>query len=189
MKSKSLRSINSTIRDIYDRRALQYAKENKKNNQQNDNAYIVFKLQNEKFGIPLDHCQRVLDHQKIASVPFTTPYIKGVLHYHGHLIATIDLLQFFGYSATEIFPDQSVIVVKDRHAIFCLLVDQVLGLDKYVENELGLSLSEVSDKNKKYITGIHHGSVAIINTAIIIDELLVSQKIGSTKLEDCHEKK
>ena len=174
MKSRSSRTMNSNIRDIYDRRALQYAKKNKKNDQRDVHSYIVFKLQNEQFGISLSDCQRVLNNQKISPVPFTASYIKGILHYHGHLIATIDLLKLLGYSSTNISPDQSVIVVKDRRAIFCLLVDQVVGPDKYSEKELGIPLSEASAENKKYITGIHHGKVAIIDTAIIIDELLIS---------------
>ncbi|GEM_PF-2969263 len=178
IKHKTLQAINADLRNIYDRRALQYAKENKENNKQNNYSYILFKLQNEQFGISLTDCLRVIDHQIIAPVPFTVPYVKGVLHYSGHLIATIDLLQFFGYAETHILPDQSVIIVKDRRAIFCLLVDQVIGLDKYSERELGAPLPEEFAKNKKYIAGIHHGSTAIINTEIIIDELLAAHDEG-----------
>lgn|SRR3990167_1380608 len=174
IKHKTFQAINADLRNIYDRRALQYAKENKENNKQNDHSYILFKLQNEQFGISLTDCQRVLDHQIIEPVPFTQPYIKGVLHYSGHLIATVDLLQFFEYAETRILPDQSVIIVKDRRAIFCLLVDQIIGLDQYSEKELGMPLSEEFAKNKKYISGIHHGSTAIINAEIIIDKLLAA---------------
>src|SRR3989338_578111 len=111
IKHKTFQAINADLRNIYDRRALQYAKENKGNNKQNDHSYILFKLQNEYFGISLTDCLRVIDDQIIAPIPFTAPYVKGVLHYSGHLIATIDLLQFFGYAETHILPDQSVIIV------------------------------------------------------------------------------
>src|SRR3990167_3355623 len=109
IKHKTFQAINADLRNIYDLRPLQYAKENKKNNKQNDHSYILFKLQNEQFGISLTDCQRVLEKQIIEAVPFTHPYIKCVVHYRGHLIATVDLLQFFEYTKTHFLPDQSVI--------------------------------------------------------------------------------
>ncbi len=71
----------------------------------------MFELQNESFGISLKDCQRILSHQKITPVPFTTSFVKGVLHYRGNLLPTIDLLQFFGYSTTPTFLDQHIIVI------------------------------------------------------------------------------
>lgn len=174
MKSESAYHIH--IQHVFDQRALQYAKENKKYNEQNKQSYIVFKIQNEHFGISHSNCQRVLNNQKITSIPFSQSYIKGVVHYHGKLIAAIDLLTFFGYAETILSSNQSVIVVKEGDIQFCILADEIVGLEKYAENELVGSLSSEFSVNKKYILGIQHGNVAIINAKEIMDELIMSEK-------------
>lgn len=189
MKSESARNINDDIQHVFDQRALQYAKENSKNNKQHNQSYILFKLQNEHFGISLYDCHRVLNRQKITSIPFAPSYIKGVLHYCGRLIATIDLLEFFGYAETTIFPDQSVIVIQDGNTQFCILADQIIGLGKYSEKELSSTLSDEFTKNKKYILGIQNGSVAIINTKVVIDELIISKKTMEKKSGVDYERK
>lgn len=175
MKSELVCNKTDKIKTIFDQRALQYAKENKKNNKHHDQSYILFKLKNECFGVSIHDCQRVLTYQKVTPIPFSKSYIKGILHYYGRLISTVDLLHFFGYAETIISPDQPVIVIKNNNVLFAILADQIMGINHYSENELSSALSDEFTKNKKYVLGIQNGNIAIINTEIIKNELISSQ--------------
>lgn len=57
---------------------------------------IIFKLAGEEYGLSIDQIKEVVLTPRVARMPQTPPYIKGVANIRGSIIAIMDLEQKFG---------------------------------------------------------------------------------------------
>lgn len=57
---------------------------------------IIFKLAGEEYGLSIDQIKEVVLTPRIARMPQTPAYIKGVTNIRGNIIAIMDLEQKFG---------------------------------------------------------------------------------------------
>jgi purine-binding chemotaxis protein CheW len=57
---------------------------------------IIFKLAGEEYGLSIDQIKEVVLTPRIARMPQTPSYIKGVTNIRGNIIAIMDLEQKFG---------------------------------------------------------------------------------------------
>lgn len=57
---------------------------------------VVFRLGEESYGLPIDQIKEVVLTPKVARMPQTPPYIKGLSNIRGTIIAIMDLEQKFG---------------------------------------------------------------------------------------------
>jgi len=57
---------------------------------------IIFKLAGEEYGLSIDQIKEVVLTPRIAKMPQTAPYIKGVANIRGSIIAIMDLEEKFG---------------------------------------------------------------------------------------------
>lgn len=62
---------------------------------------IVFRLGNESYGLSIDQIKEVVLTPKVARMPQTPDYIKGLSNIRGTIIAIMDLEQKFGIQKTE----------------------------------------------------------------------------------------
>lgn len=63
---------------------------------------IIFKLGDEEYGLPIEQIKEVVLTPRIAKMPQTAAYIKGVANIRGNIIAIMDLAQKFGLSQAEV---------------------------------------------------------------------------------------
>ena len=63
---------------------------------------IIFRLGNEEHGIRIDQVKEVTVTPKIARMPKTPPFIKGVSNIRGDIIAIMDLEERFNISTSTI---------------------------------------------------------------------------------------
>jgi len=59
---------------------------------------IIFKLGTEEYSLSIDQIKEVVLTPRIARMPHTPPYIKGVANIRGNIIAILDLEEKFGIS-------------------------------------------------------------------------------------------
>jgi purine-binding chemotaxis protein CheW len=79
------------------------------------NAYLTFALGEEKFAIPVDHVQEVVEFGQVTKVPGAPPYMMGVINLRGRVLPLLDTKQKLGLPATE-RTQKSRIMVLDIHA-------------------------------------------------------------------------
>lgn len=101
---------------------------------------IIFKLGGEEYGLSIDQIKEVVLTPRIAKMPQTPPYIKGVANIRGNIIAIMDLEQKFGL-ATDTGMDET------ENANYTLVVEseqfKVGVLVKEVPNTLTVNVSEI----------------------------------------------
>ena len=57
---------------------------------------IVFRLQNEEYGVPIDYVGSIERMLEITRIPNTPKFIKGVINLRGIVTPVIDLRERFG---------------------------------------------------------------------------------------------
>lgn len=81
-----------------------------------DVKVIVFQLQHEEYGIPVQQVRSIEKIQHITRVPRTAPYIKGVINLRGVVTPIIDLRKRFGLEEF-LDPDSSRIIIVSKDDI------------------------------------------------------------------------
>ncbi len=125
-----------TIDDV--KREAENQQEKKKHSERMQ--LIIFKLADEEYGLSIEQIKEVVLTPRIAKMPQTPPYIKGVANIRGNIIAIMDLEQKFGLNALSETKD-------DRPANYTLVVEsdrfKVGVLVKEVPNTLTVTVADL----------------------------------------------
>lgn len=84
---------------------------------------LICRLAQATVAINIRHVQEIQPMTPCTPLPFSAPYIKGVVPIRGRLIPVMDLHTRFGWpTATE--SEQRLVVLKDGEADFAIIVDE-----------------------------------------------------------------
>jgi purine-binding chemotaxis protein CheW len=88
-------------------------------------SFVVFRLDGERFALPLDQVEIALRMVSFTPVPDAPPWVIGVIDLHGRVIPVTDLRQRLGRPAKEPRLDDRLLVVSLPDRTFALVVDEV----------------------------------------------------------------
>lgn len=74
--------------------------------------YLTFQLAGQDYGVPILSVQEIKGWDKPTRLPYSPPYVQGVINLRGAVVPIIDLRLRFGLGETEYSPTTVVIVVK-----------------------------------------------------------------------------
>ncbi len=132
-----------------------------------DSKYVIFRLNNEFYGIPIEKVTSIVTIQKSTRIPNSPDYLKGVINLRGEVIPLIDLRQKLNMPIKEIDNNSRIIIVFEEDIVAGLIVDsssEVIEIDKDCIDNIPPSND---NDNLVYISGI--GKVD--NRLIILLEL------------------
>lgn len=105
---------------------------------------IIFKLAGEEYGLSIDQIKEVVLTPRVAKMPQTPPYIKGVANIRGNIIAIMDLEQKFGLGeGLDIDGHNYTLVVENE-------VFKIGVLVKNVPNTLTIEVDDI-DKASTFV--------------------------------------
>lgn len=119
-----------------------------------ENKYVIFKLEQEYYGLPIDSVISIEKKGQTTRVPNAPEYIIGVTNLRGEVFPIIDLRKKLGMEAKELDRNSRVIVVSQEEIVIGLIVDtssEVLEIDK--EN-IDKSPTNENDEFIDYVKGI-----------------------------------
>jgi purine-binding chemotaxis protein CheW len=100
---------------------------------------IIFKLGTEEYGLSIDQIKEVVLTPRIAKMPQTPDYIKGVANIRGNIIAIMDLEQKFGLNSSNTndynHSNYTLVVESDQFKVGILV--------KEVPNTLSISVNDI----------------------------------------------
>jgi len=87
--------------------------------------YVLFKIAEETYAVPISHTQEVLRFKEAKRIPHAPPHVLGVINLRGHIIPVIGLRQKF--SLPEATPDEEtrIIVVSFEGRLTGVVCDSV----------------------------------------------------------------
>jgi purine-binding chemotaxis protein CheW len=122
---------------------------------------IVFKLAGEEYAMLIDQIKEVVLTPKIAKVPLTPKYIKGVANIRGNILAIIDLVERFSLETSIAAESQPTpmftLVVESSEYKMGILVKDVPNTLSVYEADIDVSPSIINDNSgidANYINGI-----------------------------------
>lgn len=115
--------------------------------------YVVFKLENEEYGLDIHKVISIERMKTISRVPKTPAYIKGVINLRGEIIPIMDLRARFNITGTEETEETRIIIIKIEDASLGVIVDAVVEVLELPEEAIENVASFSNDISMEYIQG------------------------------------
>lgn len=125
---------------------------------------IGFRLGELRAVTPLIEAAEILSQSDLTRVPGVVPWVRGVANMRGNLLPVMDLQGFLGAGLTRA-TKQSRVLVTDHAGIYVgLLVDEVLGLKHFQEDERLARTPLMSDAMNPFLAGafVHQGQTWVV---------------------------
>ena len=107
-----------------------------KNNELQDNSYIVFSLNSNKYAIDIQNIIEVINLPQII-MPLTPPFgIAGMIEYNGIMIKTVDICPFLGLPTKEFSVNNQLIIVVFNGNFFAIHTEDIENIVKIKQEEL-----------------------------------------------------
>jgi purine-binding chemotaxis protein CheW len=133
------------------------------------NAYLTFGLGEEKFAIPVDHVQEVVELGQVTKVPNAPHYMIGIINLRGRILPLLDTKLKLGLPATEKSKKSRIMVLEiptseDKSLHIGAMVDVAREVVEISARDIQ-NAPEVEDlKSSAPIIGIvnNHGDITMI---------------------------
>lgn len=135
-----------------------------------DNRYVVFKLNQEYYGLPIEKVIAIEKIGEITRIPNAPDYIKGVINLRGEVIPVVNLKRKLNIGDNELNMNSRIIVVNEDEMVVGLVVDfssEVLEIDR---EDIDKPPETKDNQLIEYISGIGKTSDRLI---IILDLLKI----------------
>ena len=101
---------------------------------------IAFRVANTRLVVPLGEVLEILEFPELTLVPMTRPWVRGMANIRGSLLPVIDLNGYLSGAETKSTNRTRVLVIDYNDVFTGLVVDEVLGIkhfmnDEFVSNE------------------------------------------------------
>jgi twitching motility protein PilI len=114
---------------------------------------IGFRIGDFSFVAPLGEVAELLRYPELSRVPGTKQWVRGIANVRGNLLPVMDLKGYLLQEASTLTGNSRVLVVNHEGVYSGLLVDEVLGLKHFLDEERRKSIPEVNDFIKTYLSG------------------------------------
>lgn len=135
-----------------------------------DNRYVVFKLNQEYYGLPIEKVISIEKIGEITRIPNAPDYIKGVINLRGEVIPVVNLKRKLNIGDNELNMNSRIIVVNEDEMVVGLIVDfssEVLEIDR---EDIDKPPETKDNQLIEYISGIGKTSDRLI---ILLDLLKI----------------
>ncbi len=133
---------------------------------------VGFRLGNLQLVAAVDEVKEILPLPRITSVPGAQRWVKGVANIRGTLLPVMDLQGFVQDSVTLPGRRSRILVVRHKGISAGLLVDEVLGLKHFYEEEYGSDGGEGESAYARYLRGVYRQdgeSWPVFSMAALVD--------------------
>lgn len=90
-----------------------------------EDKFLTFFLDEEEYGIEIQHVTEIIGIQKITDMPDMPPYVKGVINLRGKVIPVMDVRLRFGLAERPYDDRTCIVVININNHSVGLIVDRV----------------------------------------------------------------
>lgn len=92
---------------------------------ESDQQLVIFKLDNEYYGIEISRVQEVIKCKTITPLPKTPKFLRGIINLRSKIISVLDVRNLFNISPAGETKQSRIIVVSINNMTVGLVVDSV----------------------------------------------------------------
>ena len=97
---------------------------------------VVFEIGGQRLVAPMGQVSEVLSMPEYTSLPLVKPWMLGIANIRGRLLPLTDLSRFLQVPSRLTQMSQRKVIVIDHDNVFSgLLVDQVLGIEQFTQDQ------------------------------------------------------
>lgn len=114
---------------------------------------IAFRLGSNALLAPMEQVVEILDVPALSNVPLTRPWVRGIANVRGNLLPVIDMNGYLRNEVARVTDKSRVLVVNHEGIYSGLIVDEVMGLKHFLEEEYTEDETGVDALLQPYIGG------------------------------------
>ena len=141
--------------------------------------YIVFKLNEQLYGISIKNVQIIEKMKPIMRVPKVPTCIKGVMNLRGEIIPVVSLREQFKLEAKDYTDKTRIIIVKLEETMVGLIVDEVKEVVEIESTQVEVVQNVQGKMKTSHILGVgklEENIVTLLNLTNIIDEAFSTEE-------------
>lgn len=139
-----------------------------------DVQYIVIKLGEESYGIPISAVDNIVRMQRITRVPKAQSYYNGVINLRGEIVPVMSIRRRFALADDELTGKSRIIIVKlkDQSSIG-LIVDEVREVVNLDASTIEKPSFKLSEEKAAFLAGIGKngdGLISLLDINSVVSE-------------------
>jgi len=136
--------------------------------------WVIFRLENESYGINVMQVQEVLRYTEVAPVPGAPPYVLGIINLRGNVVTVIDTRLRFALETAETTDQTRIVIIEAENQVVGILVDAVAEVVYLRQSEIETTPNVGNEESAKFIQGVCHKNDELL---ILVDlEKLMSDE-------------
>jgi len=114
---------------------------------------VGFKIGDTLMVAQLDQIKEILTRATISRIPGAKEWVKGVSNIRGNLLPILDLSGFLSGRLSKMTKQSRILVIQHKGISAGLIVDEVLGMRHFLEEEFSEDVSSADAIYHKLLTG------------------------------------
>lgn len=114
---------------------------------------VGFRLDDRGWVVPLDQVKEILTKVNISHIPGAKEWVRGVANVRGNLLPILDLKGFLLGKTTKMSRQSRILVMQHKGVVAGLLVEEVMGMRHFLEEEFSTDTSELDVPFKQMLIG------------------------------------
>mgnify|MGYP006280291311 CR=1 FL=1 len=126
-----------------------------KENTSSTNQYVVFLIKGQEFGVDITQSKEIINETKLTSIPNAPDFVEGVTDLRGEIVPIIDLNKRLKMDGNELNQEENkVIIVEFDNTLVGMEVEDVKGIIRLNDENIGKAPKITQGINKEYISGV-----------------------------------
>jgi purine-binding chemotaxis protein CheW len=92
--------------------------------------YAIFRIDRQRYALPLDHVIRALRMVAFTPIPDAPKSVSGMIHMAGQMVPVIDLRRLFGQKGKPPELQDFLLIVQTQDQTAAVIVDEVLNIQE-----------------------------------------------------------
>jgi len=142
----------------------------------NIHQFVIFKLEEEEYGVDILKVKTIEKMTRIARVPKTAHYVEGVINLRGEVVPIIDLRKKFNLPKSVETDNTRIIIVSIEDITVGLIVDsasEVIEIPKEFIEEAPELVGNIDQSNISSIGKVNERIIILLNIERILSTVIV----------------
>ncbi|WP_136415131.1 chemotaxis protein CheW [Herbaspirillum sp. ST 5-3] len=131
---------------------------------------LVFQLAGEKYAFDAAYVAQACPVPPVAAVPGAPDYVVGIVAIEGEVLSVIDLRSLLDLSLSSLTDPTAIIVLKNDAMEFCVLAEEIAGMEQVSEGTLQHALPTMGSKQTNYLKGVTADRVAVLDAEQLLSD-------------------
>lgn len=156
--------------DILQRRARKLSKNDSTTLPEHLLDTLQFRVGYERYGLDLSNSNEVFPLCHLTQIPTLPSFIAGVINLRGKIISVVNLRTLFDLNGEGVSDQQSIVVIKNAHMEFALLVDEIIGVEPIDLDQLTSNLPTLTGIRADYLLGVTPDRIVILDALRLLTD-------------------